>query len=124
MHAILWFEIPALDLERAFAFYNTILDGKVKKGTFDNKELILFDVPFNTGAAIGGSVVVRENMKPTSEGGIIYLNAFGSISKATNKVEAAGGKVIAATINLGKFGFASIIIDSEGNKIGLLSNEL
>ena len=123
MHAINWFEIPALDLERAFQFYTSVLNGNVRKGTFGNGELILFNVPFNTGEAVGGSIVVRDDLKPTTDGPIIYLNAFGKLSEAVMQVNNAGGKVIIPFIDLGKFGFSAIIIDSEGNKIGLLSNE-
>lgn len=123
MNAINWFEIPALDLDRAFAFYSIILNNNVRKGTFGNGELILFNVPFVTGDAVGGSIVVREDLKPTIDGGIIYLNAFGKLSDAVSKVEQAGGKIIVPFMDLGKFGFSAIIIDSEGNKIGLLSNE-
>lgn len=54
MNAIQWFEIPALDLERAFQFYSTVLSGNVRKGTFGSGELILFNVPFATGEAVGG----------------------------------------------------------------------
>lgn len=123
MHAINWFEIPALDLERAFAFYTEVLNGNVRKGTFGNGELILFNVPFNTGEAVGGSIVARTDLQPTDKGPVLYLNAFGALSKAVSKVEPAGGKVIVPKIDLGKFGFAAIILDTEGNKIGLLSNE-
>jgi len=124
MNAINWFEIPALDLERAFQFYSTILNGNVRKGTFGNGDLILFNVPFNTGEAVGGSIVVRPDLKPTADGPVLYLNTFGKLTEVVGKVESAGGKVIVPEINLGKFGFAAVIIDSEGNKIGLLSSEL
>jgi uncharacterized protein len=123
MHAINWFEIPALDLERAFNFYTAILNGKVRKGTFFGAEVILFDVMFATGEAVGGSIVVRPDLKPTTDGGVMYLNAFGKLQDAVDKVENAGGKVIVPRIALGKFGFSAIIVDSEGNKIGLISNE-
>lgn len=123
MNAVNWFEIPALDLERAFSFYSTILNNNVRKGTFGNADIILFNVPFNTGEAVGGSIVVRQDLKPTTDGGIIYLNAFGKLSDAVSKVENAGGKVIIPFMDLGKFGYSAIIVDSEGNKIGLLSNE-
>lgn len=123
INAINWFEIPALDLERAFAFYSVVLNNNVRKGTFGNGELILFNVPFNTGEAVGGSIVVRPDLKPTTEGPIIYLNAFGKLSEAVDKVEVSGGKVIVPYIDLGKFGYSAIIVDSEGNKIGLLSHE-
>ena len=123
MNAINWFEIPAVELDRAFQFYSSVLHGNVRKGTFGNGDLILFNVPFATGEAVGGSIVVREDLKPTTDGPTIYLNAFGKLSDAVSKVEAAGGKVIVPEMDLGKFGFSAIIIDSEGNKIGLLSHE-
>lgn len=123
MHAINWFEIPALDLDRAFRFYHTVLNGKVRKGTFFGSELVLFDVPFSTGEAVGGSIVARPDLKPTTEGGTMFLNAFGKLQEAVDKVEAAGGRVLVPRMELGKFGVAAIILDSEGNKVGLLSNE-
>lgn len=123
MNAINWFEIPAVNLERAYKFYSAVLNGNVRKGTFQNNEIILFQVPFETGEAVGGSISVRPDLQPTTEGPTIYLNAFGKLSEAVNQVEKAGGKIIIAEMELGKFGFAAIIIDSEGNKIGLLSYE-
>lgn len=123
MNALNWFELPALNLERAFQFYSTVLNNNVRMGTFGKDPLILFNVPFNTGEAVGGSIVKRDDLKPSTDGPIIYLNAFGKLSDAVNKVEPAGGKVWAAEIDLGNFGFAAIIVDTEGNKIGLLSNE-
>lgn len=121
MHAINWFEIPAVDLERAYQFYFTVLKGNIRKGIFGNTDLVLFNVPFETGEAVGGSIVQRADMKPSTEGSIIYLNAFGKLHEAVALVEKAGGKVVVPEINLGKFGLSAIIIDSEGNRIGLLS---
>ncbi len=123
MQAIQWIEIPALDLERAFKFYSSVLSGHVRKGTFGAQDVILFDVPFQTGEAVGGSIVVREDLKPGTNGALIYLNPFSTLSEAIQSVEAAGGQVLAPEINLGKFGYAALCIDTEGNKIGLLSNE-
>ena len=123
MNAIHWFEIPALDLDRAYQFYTAVLNGQVRKGTFGDGELILFNVPFATGEAVGGSIVVRPDLKPTTDGPVLYLNAFCRLSEAVNKVELSGGQIIVPYLDLGKFGYAAIISDSEGNKIGLLSNE-
>lgn len=123
MNAIQWFEIPALDLDRAFQFYTAILKGNVRMASFGNGPIILFNVPFATGEAVGGSIVVRDDLKPTTEGSVLYLNAFGPLSDAVSKVENSGGQVLMPLIDLGKFGFSALIIDSEGNKIGLLSNE-
>lgn len=123
IHALNWFELPALDLDRAYRFYNTILGGHVRMGTFGNAPLVLFDVPFKTGEAVGGALVKRDDLQPTSAGPVIYLNCFGKLRGVVARVEAAGGQVIVPELNLGTFGFSAIILDSEGNKVGLISNE-
>lgn len=122
-HAIRWFELPALDLDRAFTFYKTILNGHVRMGTFGNAPLVLFDVPFTTGEAVGGAIVKRTDLRPTGDGPVIYLNSFGKLGDVVARVAAAGGQVVVPALDLGAFGFSAIILDSEGNKVGLLSNE-
>jgi predicted enzyme related to lactoylglutathione lyase len=122
MNAINWFEIPAIDLERAYNFYYTVLGGHVRKGTFGQGELVLFDVPFNTGAAVGGSLVVRPDLKPTTDGPVIYINTFNKLDECLTRVESAGGKIVVGKTYLGKFGCSAVITDSEGNKIGLHQN--
>lgn len=62
-------------------------------------------------------LVVRQKLKPTIDGPIIYINALGRLSKAVSKVKPSGGKIIIPFIDLGKFGFAAIIIDCEGNRM-------
>ena len=66
-HALHWFEIPALQLERAFQFYHTVLNARVRMGTFGGQPLALFDVPFADGSAIGGSIVQRDGVTRTLE---------------------------------------------------------
>jgi uncharacterized protein len=66
--------------------------------------------------------VVRPDLKPTTDGPVIFINTFDQIDASVARVEAAGGKVIVAKMDLGKFGYGAIIIDSEGNKIGLHQN--
>jgi predicted enzyme related to lactoylglutathione lyase len=119
-HALHWFEIPAADLTRAFTFYHAVLDGHVRMGTFGGAALALFDVPFHTGAAVGGSIVQRDGMTPGMDGALLYLNLFGPLAAAVARVVPAGGTVLADRIPLGSFGTAAIIRDSEGNRIGLL----
>ncbi len=123
-NALNWFEVPATDLNRAYNFYNTVLGGHVRKGTFGNGDLVLFDVPFGTGETVGGSVVVRPDLVPTQDGPIIYINTFNQIDACLSRVEAAGGKILVPKTDLGNFGFSAVIIDSEGNKIGLHQNNL
>lgn len=120
MHALHWFEIPARDLNRAYTFYHTVLDGHVRMGTFGGPPLVLFDVPFQDGTAVGGSIVQREGFEPTGGGVLLYLNIFGTLSATLPRVEIAGGAVLVSHIPLGSFGVAALIRDSEGNHVGLL----
>lgn len=120
-HALNWFEIPATDLDRAIIFYNAIL-GNVRKGTFFGMELGLFESDKQAGG-IGGSIVVRPDMKPSSNGSLLYINTNGHLDKVLSQVEAAGGKIIVPTISLGDFGWSAIIEDSEGNRVGLHQNK-
>jgi predicted enzyme related to lactoylglutathione lyase len=120
-HSLNWFEIPARDLNRAYTFYSVVLGGHVRRGTFGNGELILFDVPFSTGAAVGGSIVLEEEPAPAG-GTLVYLNTFGDIEGCLSRVESAGGEVLVPKTDLGPFGFSAVIRDSEGNRIGLHQN--
>lgn len=119
-HALRWFEIPALDLDRAFAFYHAVLGGGVRMGTFGGAPLALFDVPFSTGEAVGGSIVKREGLAPGSDGPLIYLSIGLPLEDAVGRVAGAGGTVLAPHIPLGSFGTAAMIRDTEGNRVGLL----
>jgi len=68
----------------------------------------------------GGALVQREGSMPGVGGSTIY---FGAEDCAVEQswVSAAGGQVFRPKMSIGKFGFISLIMDTEGNKIGLSS---
>ncbi len=123
MHAIRWFEIAAADLERAFHFYQDVFPGRVRMGTFGGSGLVLFDADFQQGAEVGGSIVFRPDFVPSPSGPLLYLSATEPIHRVTERIKQAGGELIVPLLDLGKFGFAAIFIDSEGNRLGILSHE-
>ncbi|NRF39476.1 VOC family protein [Pedobacter foliorum] len=117
-----WFEIPVSDIERAKTFYETILDIEMVKRTDGNEEAVFF--PFNpnviqaTSGRVTGVLSKSERNSPSSQGTLIYINASPSIQTVLDKVEQAGGKVISPKIQIPP-GFIAVIIDSEGNRVGL-----
>jgi hypothetical protein len=117
-----WFEIPVTDIDRAKKFYETILDIEMVKRADGKDEAVFFPFNPNVVQAISGRVTgvlsktVRNN--PSNNGTVVYINASPSIQTVLDKVEKAGGKVIAPKIQI-PAGFIAIIIDSEGNKVGL-----
>ncbi len=117
-----WFEIPVTDIGRAKKFYETILDIEMVKRADGNDEAVFF--PFNpnvvqaTSGRITGVLSKTERNSPSINGTLVYINASPSIQTVLDKVEQAGGKIIAPKTQI-LAGFIAIIIDSEGNKVGL-----
>ena len=123
---ITWFEIPVSDIDRAKKFYETILDIEMIKSADGDSESIFF--PYNpnviqaTSGRVTGVLSKSERNSPSSQGTIIYINASPSIQTVLDKVVKAGGKIIAPKMQIPP-GFIAIIMDTEGNKVGLHAEE-
>ena len=117
-HLINWVEIPATDLPRARTFYNTILGGiEFQEMEMNGTKYALFpsEDKFNSGALVQG-----EYYKPSSDGITIYLDGGKDMNTILAHVEKAGGEIIMPKTYTGKeAGYVGMLIDSEGNKIGL-----
>jgi predicted enzyme related to lactoylglutathione lyase len=121
-HAISWFEIPATDLDRAQKFYETIFSIKLNPLDLPNIRMRMFPVEDING--IGGAVVDSGGFhKPSStDGPLIYLNGNPDLQLALDKVEAAGGQIMVPKTEISpEYGYMAVIIDTEGNRIGLHS---
>lgn len=119
MAVLAWFEIPAVDLERAVAFYNAILAIELQQ--IPETKMYAFPVP-DMSKDLSGAVVYEENHKPSQDGALLYLSAEGQLDAVLSRVEAAGGSIVLPRTDISPFGFMAYIIDSEGNRIGLQSN--
>lgn len=127
-NVITWFEIPVTDTKRARRFYETILGIEMTTRTFDetNEELTFF--PYDptiiqaTSGRVTGVLSKTTHNTPSDKGTLIYINASPAIQVVLDKVELAGGKVIVPKTAMNA-GFIAVIIDSEGNRIGLHAEE-
>jgi len=121
--AISWFEIPSTDLARATKFYETIFSISLIPMDLPNIKMRMFPIE-NQETGIGGAVVDSGGFhKPSStDGPLIYLNGNPDVQKVLDKVEAAGGKIMVPKTEISpEYGFMAVIIDTEGNRIGLHS---
>lgn len=121
-NAISWFEIPASNLTRAENFYETILGITFVKMDLPNIKMRIFPIDDPTG--IGGSLCDSGGFhKPSStEGPLIYLNGNPDVQLILDKVESAGGKVLVPKTQISKeFGYMTVILDTEGNRIAFHS---
>jgi predicted enzyme related to lactoylglutathione lyase len=117
INAINFFEIPSVDFERAVAFYGNILDVEFHHEVFMGTRSAMF--PASEEGA--GGAIIHNDVKPASDGPVIYLNANGKLRAAVERAERAGGKVVLPVTPIGDPGYIAIILDTEGNRVGLHS---
>ncbi|MFM9884387.1 MAG: VOC family protein [Burkholderiales bacterium] len=114
-----WFDIPATSFERAVRFYETVLGTKLMQENMLGAQMAIF--PAKPGEATG-AIMAREGATPGANGTTIYLKAGNDLAVALGRVQAAGGKVVfPKTFIKEGFGYFAIMIDSEGNAVGLHS---
>lgn len=119
-NAINWFEIPVSNFERAKSFYETILAGEVS--IMPNQKVKYGFLPCDPqGGGVGGAIVEGEGCEPSDKGTLVYLNGGEDLNVPLSKTVSAGGKIVLEKQSIGEYGFIALIIDTEGNKIGLHS---
>jgi uncharacterized protein len=122
-NAISWFEIPAIDLNRAQKFYEAIFDIQMIPLDTANFEMRMFPIE-DMMNGIGGAIMKAEGFyKPSAtDGALVYLNANPDVQIVLDKIEAAGGKIVVPKTQISpEYGYMAIFTDTEGNRIGLHS---
>lgn len=118
-NAIAWFAIPVTDLERARAFYSTVLDISMPDLQTPGGTCAVFP---QMGSGVSGSLNPFMGFTPTSDSGVtVWLSAGEDLQDSLDRVEGAGGRVLQSKQNLGQFGNIAMILDTEGNRVGLHS---
>lgn len=118
-----WVEIYVEDMDRAQKFYETVLDIRMSELPLEEGmgELKMMSFPWaDNEPNTSGALVKEKSMSPGTGGTLVYFECE-DCSVEENRVEKAGGKVLRTKMSLGQYGFCSIVMDSEGNTIGLHS---
>jgi uncharacterized protein len=114
--AINWFEIIVRDLDRATRFYETMLGKKLKREVFGGRPMATFQT--SDPADVGGSLVGDDKHQPSDTGPLVYLDAP-DLDACIGRAAKAGGKVALPRTDIGDPGFIAIVLDTEGNRVGL-----
>ena len=117
-----WFEIPANNIERSKQFYESILNIEMESHEMEGTKMAFFPWSPGSGKATG-ALAQGENHNPSMDGTIIYINANPNMDNVLARVEEAGGKVLVPKMSIGENGNIAFIMDTEGNNIGIHSNE-
>lgn len=121
-NAISWFEIGTNDLDRATKFYETIFGITLNPLDMPNIKMRMFPIDDMNG--VGGALVDSGGFhKPSAtDGPLIYLNGNPDVQQVLDKVDAAGGKIMVPKTEISpEYGYMAVIVDTEGNRIGLHS---
>ena len=114
-----WFEIPSSDFDRAKNFYSKVFNVELQEIPNPNMKVAAFPMiqggEFSTGAIVHG-----ENINPSMTGTTVYLSCD-DVAETLTKMETMGGKTLVPKTSIGEHGFIGHFQDSEGNKVGLHS---
>ncbi len=122
-----WFEIYVADMERAKAFYETMLDTKLQELPTPDPSMRMMAFPMRMADECGGelpgacgALVKMEGVTPGGGGTLVYFSCV-DCAEDEARGAAAGGHVIKPKFPIGEYGFISLVADTEGNCIGLHS---
>ena len=119
-NAISWFEIPVHNLDRAQAFYETLLGTTLRREAMGPSQGAVF--PYNPQAqGVGGALICGPTAPAPATGGtLVYLDASPSLDAALQRAVTHGGTVALPRQALPPgMGFFAHITDPDGNRVGL-----
>ena len=114
-----WFEIYVQDMSRAKSFYESVFDGKLEKLPTPDFEMWSFPMQNNSMGAAGALVKI-EGVPSGGCSTIVYFRCNDCAVEEARAVK-SGGKVHKKKMSIGEYGFISLVVDTEGNMIGLHS---
>jgi hypothetical protein len=123
-NAISWFEIPAIDIERAQKFYETIFDIQLIPLETPQIKMRMFPVEDPT-TGIGGALCDSDGFhKPSTDSGpLVYLNANPDVQLVLDKITGAGGIILVPKTQISpEHGHMAVFLDTEGNRVALHSS--
>ncbi|MFA7345511.1 MAG: VOC family protein [Terrimicrobiaceae bacterium] len=121
-----WFEIYVSDMARAKNFYETVLNVQLQplpnpESMESGFEMLMFPSDMeNLAPGSGGTLCKMEGFTPGAGGTLIYFSCE-DCGVETSRVAAAGGSVFKEKFSIAPYGFIALIMDTEGNMIGLHS---
>ena len=119
-----WFELYVQDMARAVAFYQKTFQVTLEPlpgPGMPGMEMWAFPPmmkPENPGC---GGALVKMDGKDSGVGGTIIYFSCEDCGVEASRAAASGGQIHMEKMGIGQYGFISLILDTEGNMIGLHS---
>ena len=114
-----WFEIYVEDMDRAKAFYEAVFGVRLSELEGSENEMLAFPMqPEGYGAP--GALVKMPGFPAGANSVIVYFSCADCGVEAA-KAKKAGGRIQKEKMSIGQYGFIALVVDTEGNIIGLHS---
>jgi len=119
-NTICWVDIPVANLDRAIRFYSAVLGAKVAKESVPGFEFGLLP---HAQSNVSGCLCQTEDNRPSAQGPLVYLSVEGRLDDAIQTARESGGRIVQDKHQIGPHGHRAIIVDSEGNRVALHSQQ-
>ena len=114
-----WFEIYVQDMARAKAFYEAVFAVELIK--LPGTEFEMWGFPMRPdGYGASGSLIKMPGFSSGANSVLVYFSCADCAVEAGKTVE-AGGQLLTAKKPIGQYGHIALIVDPEGNRVGLHS---
>ena len=124
-NAVGWFEIYVEDISRAKAFYERVFEVKLQK--LEAVDLDMWAFPMHAGASGASGALVKMPDFPRggqvgANGTLVYFSSQDCALEAQRARE-QGKEIIRDKFSIGPYGFVALLKDTEGNIIGIHSQQ-
>jgi predicted enzyme related to lactoylglutathione lyase len=114
-----WFEIYVDDMNRAKGFYEAVFGVELQK--LDGTEFEMWAFPMDQEAyGAMGALINMPGYPSGANSTIVYFSCTDCAVEA-ERAGKAGGKIELAKKSIGQYGFIALVVDTEGNMVGLHS---
>jgi len=120
---VVWCEIYVQDMTRAKAFYEAMLGATLSRldGSGSEGEMQMWAFPGQPDGEVCSGALVQMAGVPSGGNSVIVYFACADCAVEAGRAAAAGGRIERPKFSIGPYGFAALVVDTEGNMIGLHS---
>ncbi|EKE27678.1 MAG: hypothetical protein ACD_3C00172G0005 [uncultured bacterium (gcode 4)] len=115
-NAIVWFEIPSIDFDRALRFYRRIVVWEFI--VEENMWMKMAFFPYERMEWVWWAIINSPNAKPTQDWTVVYLAAWDDVDGMIEKVIENWWKIVVPKTDIWKYmWFIAQFIDTEWNRV-------
>ncbi len=118
-----WIELYVQDMPRAKKFYETVLQVDLSEIEIPDANIEMYGFQQNMESYGSSGALIKAEGVPSGGGGTLVYFSCEDCGETAIRAKANGGIVKQEKMQVGEYGYVCIVLDTEGNVIGLHSNQ-